>query len=50
MPVDVNRIQADIRAIAACTHTPGNGATRPTFSPQWGKACDYVITKTKAVG
>lgn len=45
MPIQVDRIAADIRAIAACTQTPGNGATRPTFSSEWAKARDYIIAQ-----
>jgi allantoate deiminase len=50
MPILVDRIAAGIRAIAACTHTPGNGATRPTFSPEWARARDYVIAQGRKVG
>jgi allantoate deiminase len=49
MPINVNRIRSDIAAIAACTETPGEGATRPTFSPQWKKACEYVIAQANAI-
>lgn len=49
MPIQTDRIAADIRAIAACTHTPGNGATRPTFSTEWAKARDYVIAQGKKI-
>lgn len=50
MPIRVDRIAADIRAIAACTHTPGNGATRPTFSTEWAKARDYVVAEGRKLG
>lgn len=50
MPIQVDRIAADIRAIAACTQTPGNGATRPTFSTEWARARDYVIAEAKKIG
>lgn len=50
MPIQVDRIAADIRAIAACTHTPGNGATRPTFSTEWARARDYVIAEGNKIG
>jgi allantoate deiminase len=36
------RISADIEAISRFTETPGDGATRPTFSKAWKKAVDYV--------
>src|SRR3954470_19564164 len=50
MAVRVERIRADIEAIARCTETPGEGATRPTFSPAWGEARAYVIAQAEAVG
>ncbi len=50
MAVNVDRIRADIDAIARCTETPGNGATRPTFSPAWGEARAYVIAHAEAAG
>src|SRR4051812_26318467 len=50
MAVRVERIRADIEAIARCTETPGNGATRPTFSRAWGEARAYVITQAEAAG
>ena len=50
MPVDAGRIAGDIKAIAACTPTPGHGSDRPTFSPAWGKARDYVIAEAKKAG
>ncbi len=42
MPIQPDRILRDIEAIAACTATPGEGATRPTFSLSWRAAVDYV--------
>ena len=45
--IKTERIQADIAAIGAITQTPGNGATRPTFSAEWGRARDYVIAQAK---
>src|SRR3954470_4707453 len=50
MPITVNRIRTDIEAIARCTATPGNGATRPTFSPAWAEARTYVIVQAEAAG
>ena len=40
--IRVERIQKDIEAIAGCSETPGEGASRPTFSPAWGKAVGYI--------
>ena len=50
MPVSVDRIRADIEAIARCTATPGDGATRPTFSLAWADARAYVIAQAEAAG
>src|SRR3954447_616092 len=50
MSVSVDRIRADIEAIARFTETPGAGATRPTFSPAWGAARAYVIAQAEAAG
>src|SRR4051812_4089720 len=50
MGVNVERIRADIEAIARCTETPGNGATRPTFSRAWGEARAYVVAQAEAAG
>src|SRR5687768_16958799 len=43
MAIRVERIRADIEAIARCTQTPGNGATRPTFTEAWSAARSYVV-------
>src|SRR5689334_3701594 len=48
MAINAERIQADIDAIAAFTATPGDGATRPTFSDAWRKARDYVISQLES--
>src|SRR3954468_15211147 len=48
MAINVDRIRADIEAIARCTATPGAGATRPTFSPAWGEARAYVIAQAES--
>lgn len=50
MAIHSQRIAADIRAIGAITQAPGNGATRPTFSAEWRKACDYVADQAKQIG
>jgi hydantoinase/carbamoylase family amidase len=50
MPINIDRIRADIDAIAACTATPGAGADRPTFSPQWAAARNYVIEQATLLG
>ena len=50
MPISVERIRADIDAIARCTQRPGEGADRPTFSPAWRQARDYVVAQAKAAG
>src|SRR3954454_6773121 len=50
MSVSVDRIRADIEAIARFTATQGAGATRPTFSPAWGAARAYIVTQAEAAG
>ncbi|MGC4033748.1 MAG: Zn-dependent hydrolase [Tepidisphaeraceae bacterium] len=50
MNINAERISRDLDAIAAITDTPGNGSGRPTFTPYWGQARDYVIAEAKQVG
>ncbi|MGH7177656.1 MAG: Zn-dependent hydrolase, partial [Tepidisphaeraceae bacterium] len=50
MPISPDRIRKDIDAIAAFTQTPGAGATRPTFSPEWRGARDYVESQLRSIG
>jgi allantoate deiminase len=50
MPISEDRIRADIEAIARFTATPGAGADRPTFAPQWAAARDYVIAQAASAG
>jgi allantoate deiminase len=50
MAVRTERIQSDIEAIARCTSTPGAGASRPTFSPEWGAAIQYIRDQAIAAG
>ncbi len=50
MPISSSRLAADFAAIAACTATPGRGATRPTFSDAWGQSRAYVIAECERAG
>jgi hydantoinase/carbamoylase family amidase len=51
MPIDVDRISRDIDAIAAFNETtPSVGHSRPTFSPSWRRARDYVIAQAESAG
>ena len=50
MNISEKRIRADIDAIARFTATPGAEADRPTFSPAWRQAVDYVIAQAQAAG
>ena len=50
MPIRADRIQRDVEAIAGFTATPGEGASRPTFSPEWRAARDYVAEQLHACG
>jgi len=49
MPVEHERIKRDIEIIAGFTETPGNGASRPTFSVAWGSARDYLLQELRGV-
>jgi allantoate deiminase len=49
--IDAERIITDIEAIAACSESPpAVGYSRPTFSPQWKQARDYIIAQAQSVG
>ncbi len=51
MPIRPDRILADIEAIAGFSENPPTiGYSRPTFTPQWVAARDYVIEQAKAAG
>jgi len=50
MKINADRIAADRDLIAGITETPGKGSSRPTFTPQWAMARDYVIAQAKAAG
>lgn len=50
MQISVNRIHNDIVMIAGFSETPGEGATRPTFSTAWRQARDYVIGQAELHG
>ena len=49
--ISQQRIAADIEAIAECSQSaPEVGYSRPTFTPQWARAVDYVRKQAEAVG
>lgn len=51
MPVEPSRISQDIEAIAGFNQTtPDVGFSRPTFSPAWRRARDYVIAQAESAG
>jgi hydantoinase/carbamoylase family amidase len=51
MPIESARIFNDIETIAGFSETtPDLGCSRPTFSPPWRAARDYVISKAEAAG
>jgi allantoate deiminase len=50
MAISADSIRADIDAIARFTATPGAGADRPTFSPSWRAARDFVIEQAAKAG
>jgi allantoate deiminase len=50
MAISADRIRADIDAIATFTDTPQRGTDRPTFSPAWRTARDYIARHAKEAG
>jgi hydantoinase/carbamoylase family amidase len=51
MPIEEERISHDIETIAGFNEAaPDIGYSRPTFSPAWRQARDYVIEQAKAAG
>jgi allantoate deiminase len=50
MPVNADRLAADISAIGRFTPRPGAGADRPTFSPEWRQARDYCLAEAEQAG
>jgi len=49
--IEEGRMARDIEAIAACSETdPRIGYGRPTFSPAWRRARDYVIERAAEAG
>lgn len=50
MPVNATRLEHDLMTIAQATDTPGQGASRPTFSDAWRAARDYVIRQAQQHG
>ncbi len=50
MAISAERIERDIEAIACQTQSPGAGATRPTFSPPWAAAVQYVRDQLQGAG
>jgi hypothetical protein len=40
--ISSQRLEMHIEAIAAITATPGHGATRLTYTPEFAKAVDYL--------
>ena len=45
-----DRLRRDFEAVAAISQTPGAGATRPTFSAEWGRAVEYVVKEAQTAG
>lgn len=51
LSADAGRLARDIERIASFSERdPLVGYSRPTFSPSWARARDYVIAEAKAVG
>jgi allantoate deiminase len=50
MSNSIERIRQDVETIAGFTETAGAGTTRPTFSPAWRAARDYVVSELEKCG
>lgn len=50
MNVDIDRIRSHVEAIARFTSTPGQGATRMTYSPEYRAGCDYLLGEAARLG
>jgi allantoate deiminase len=50
MPIRPERLARDFATIARCTHSPGAGASRPTFSPAWREARDWLVGEAERAG
>ncbi len=50
MNVDIDRIRSHVEAIARFTATPGQGATRMTYSPEYRAGCDYLLGEAARLG
>ena len=48
--IRTERLEKDVKTIAGFTQTPGEGATRPTFSAAWAQAMQYVASEASAAG
>lgn len=50
MKVDASRIRRHIETLAGFTSTPGAGTTRLSYTPEYRRACDYLIEHARAIG
>jgi hydantoinase/carbamoylase family amidase len=50
MKVDVSRIRRHIETLSAFTTTPGAGTTRLSYSPEYRRACNYLIDHARGLG
>ncbi len=50
MNIDIDRIRGHIETIAGFTTTPGEGATRLSYTPEYRAACDYLAEHARALG
>lgn len=50
MKVDVSRIRRHIETLAGFTSTPGSGTTRLSYTPEYRRACDYLISHVRTLG
>lgn len=50
MHIDISRLARDLESIAAFTATPGPGCTRLSYTPEYGKAREYLLTELDKLG
>lgn len=49
MQVNIDRIRRHIEQLAQFTATPGAGSTRPSYTPEYRQACDYLVEQARAL-
>lgn len=50
MKIEISQIRRHIETLAGFTSTPGAGSTRLSYTPEYRRACDYLINHARGVG